>query len=276
MKYIDLFSGIGGFHLAMEKNNFEMVMACEKNEKARQTYKENFGEKYDLENETIFPKDVTLLNEKDIPDFDILCAGFPCQAFSRAGKQKGFEDTRGTLFFDVARILKEKQPEYFILENVSNLLNHDNGKTFEIISNTLSELGYFFDFKVIKLSDHGLPQYRPRIYIIGSKSKKKLNFPNKIDLKYNMSNVLEGECKREIGFTLRVGGRHSPINDRHNWDGYIVDNKEVRLNTEQAKKMQGFPEYFKFNKVSENQAMKQLGNSVSPEIVDQLIKSFII
>lgn len=276
MKYIDLFSGIGGFHLAMEKNNFEMVMACEKNEKARQTYKENFGEKYDLENETIFPKDVTLLNEKDIPDFDILCAGFPCQAFSRAGKQKGFEDTRGTLFFDVARILKEKQPEYFILENVSNLLNHDNGKTFEIISNTLSELGYFFDFKVIKLSDHGLPQYRPRIYIIGSKSKKELNFPNKIDLKYNMSNVLEGECKREIGFTLRVGGRHSPINDRHNWDGYIVDNKEVRLNTEQAKKMQGFPEYFKFNKVSENQAMKQLGNSVSPEIVDQLIKSFII
>lgn len=276
MKYIDLFSGIGGFHLAMEKNNFEMVMACEKNEKARQTYKENFGEKYDLENETIFPKDVTLLNEKDIPDFDILCAGFPCQAFSRAGKQKGFEDTRGTLFFDVARILKEKQPEYFILENVSNLLNHDNGKTFEIISNTLSELGYFFDFKVIKLSDHGLPQYRPRIYIIGSKSKKELNFPNKIDLKYNMSNILEGECKREIGFTLRVGGRHSPINDRHNWDGYIVDNKEVRLNTEQAKKMQGFPEYFKFNKVSENQAMKQLGNSVSPEIVDQLIKSFII
>lgn len=275
MKYIDLFSGIGGFHLAMEKNNFEMVMACEKNEKARQTYKENFGEKYDLENETIFPKDVTLLNEKDIPDFDILCAGFPCQAFSRAGKQKGFEDTRGTLFFDVARILKEKQPEYFILENVSNLLNHDNGKTFEIISNTLSELGYFFDFKVIKLSDHGLPQYRPRIYIIGSKSKKELNFPNKIDLKYNMSNVLEGECKREIGFTLRVGGRHSPIDDRHNWDGYIVDNKEVRLNTEQAKKMQGFPEYFKF-KVSENQAMKQLGNSVSPEIVDQLIKSFII
>lgn len=275
MKYIDLFSGIGGFHLAMEKNNFEMVMACEKNEKARQTYKENFGEKYDLENETIFPKDVTLLNEKDIPDFDILCAGFPCQAFSRAGKQKGFEDTRGTLFFDVARILKEKQPEYFILENVSNLLNHDNGKTFEIISNTLSELGYFFDFKVIKLSDHGLPQYRPRIYIIGSKSKKELNFPNKIDLKYNMSNVLDGECKREIGFTLRVGGRHSPIDDRHNWDGYIVDNKEVRLNTEQAKKMQGFPEYFKF-KVSENQAMKQLGNSVSPEIVDQLIKSFII
>lgn len=275
MKYIDLFSGIGGFHLAMEKNNFEMVMACEKNEKARQTYKENFGEKYDLENENVFPKDITLLNEKDIPDFDILCAGFPCQAFSRAGKQKGFEDTRGTLFFDVARILKEKQPEYFILENVSNLLNHDNGKTFEIISNTLSELGYFFDFKVIKLSDHGLPQYRPRIYIIGSKSKKELVFPEKINLKYNMSNVLGGECKREIGFTLRVGGRHSPINDRHNWDGYIVDNKEIRLNTEQAKKMQGFPEYFKF-KVSENQAMKQLGNSVSPEIVDQLIKSFII
>lgn len=275
MKYIDLFSGIGGFHLAMEQNGFEMVMACEKNEKARETYIENFGSKYDLENEKIFPKDVTLLNEKNIPDFDILCAGFPCQAFSRVGKQKGFEDTRGTLFFDVARILKSKNPEYFILENVANIIKHDKGKTFEVISNTLSELGYYFEFKILKLSNYGLPQYRPRIYIIGSKSKKEIIFPEPVKLKYNMSDVLGGKCKREIGFTLRVGGRHSPINDRHNWDGYIVDGKEIRLNVEQAKKMQGFPAEFKFN-VSENQSMKQLGNSVSPEIVDKLIKSFIV
>lgn len=275
MKYIDLFSGIGGFHLAMEQNGFEMVMACEKNEKARETYIENFGSKYDLENEKNFPKDVTLLNEKNIPDFDILCAGFPCQAFSRVGKQKGFEDTRGTLFFDVARILKSKNPEYFILENVANIIKHDKGKTFEVISNTLSELGYYFEFKILKLSNYGLPQYRPRIYIIGSKSKKEIIFPEPVKLKYNMSDVLGGKCKREIGFTLRVGGRHSPINDRHNWDGYIVDGKEIRLNVEQAKKMQGFPAEFKFN-VSENQSMKQLGNSVSPEIVDKLIKSFIV
>lgn len=171
MKYIDLFSGIGGFHLAMERNNFDLVLACENNEKARETYKLNFGDKYDLNNEKIFPKDITLLNEKEIPEFDILCAGFPCQAFSKAGKQRGFEDTRGTLFFNVAKILKEKKPEYFILENVSNLLKHDKGQTFEIISNSLTELGYFFDFKVIKLSDHGLPQFRPRVYIIGSRKK---------------------------------------------------------------------------------------------------------
>jgi DNA (cytosine-5)-methyltransferase 1 len=274
LKYIDLFSGIGGFHLACEKNGFELVMACEKNEKARQTYIENFGNKYDLKNEKIFPKDITLLNVSDVPDFNVLCAGFPCQAFSRAGKQKGFEDTRGTLFFDVARILKAKQPEYFILENVANLLKHDKGKTFEVISNTLKELGYYFEFKILKLSDYGLPQFRPRIYIIGAKNKDVLFFPEPKELKYNMSHVLNGKCNREIGFTLRVGGRKSPILDRHNWDGYIVEGNEVRLSIDQAKKMQGFPSDFIFN-VSENQAMKQLGNSVSPEIIDQIIKSFI-
>ena len=275
MKYIDLFSGIGGFHLAMERNNFELVLACENNEKARETYKLNFGDKYDLNNEKIFPKDITLLNEKEIPDFDILCAGFPCQAFSKAGKQRGFEDTRGTLFFNVAKILKEKKPEYFILENVSNLLKHDNGKTFEVISNSLTELGYFFDFKIIKLSDHGLPQFRPRVYIIGTRKKRTFNFPEKTSLKYNMSDILGGNCERDIGFTLRVGGRSSPIKGKHNWDGYIVDGKEVRLNIDQAKKMQGFPDDFKFD-VSEYQAMKQLGNSVSPEIIDQLVKSFML
>lgn len=272
MKYIDLFSGIGGFHIAMEKNGFECVFACEINKQARQTYKVNFGEKYNLENENFFATDITKINAKDIPDFDILCAGFPCQAFSRAGCKKGFDDTRGTLFFDVARILKEKQPEYFILENVANLLKHDKGKTFEVISNTLTELGYHFYYSILKTSSYGLPQHRPRIYIVGFRKNIDFQFPKPVELTTNMSDILGGDCNKKIGYTLRVGGRMSPIEDRHNWDGYIVNGKEVRLSVEQAKKMQGFPVDYIFP-VSYNQAMKQLGNSVSPVVIDFIVKN---
>lgn len=271
MKYIDLFSGIGGFHIAMENNGFDCVFACEINKHARQTYKSNFSKKYDLENEMFFATDITKINEKDIPDFDILCAGFPCQAFSKAGHKKGFDDTRGTLFFDVARILKEKNPKYFILENVANLLKHDEGKTFQVISNTLTQLGYSFEYKILKTSSYGLPQNRPRIYIVGFKEKTDFNFPQPVPLKTNMSDIFGANCNKEIGYTLRVGGRMSPINDRHNWDGYIVDGEEVRLSVEHAKKMQGFPDTYCFP-VSHNQAMKQLGNSVSPIVIDYIVK----
>lgn len=274
MKYIDLFSGIGGFHIAMENLGFECVLACEINKQARYTYKANFGKKYNLEDNNFFPEDITKIDSYNIPDFDILCAGFPCQAFSQAGHKKGFKDTRGTLFFDVARILKEKKPKYFILENVSNLLKHDSGKTFDIIKNTLTEIGYSFEYKILKTSSYGLPQHRPRIYIVGFLEKKVFSFPEPVGLLYNMSDILNGECNKEIGYTLRVGGRASPINDRHNWDGYIVNGKEVRLTIEQAKKMQGFPESFCFP-VSHNQAMKQLGNSVSPLVIEAIAKNII-
>lgn len=271
MKYIDLFSGIGGFHIAMENNGFDCVFACEINKHARQTYKSNFNKKYDLDNEMFFATDITKINEKDIPDFDILCAGFPCQAFSKAGHKKGFDDTRGTLFFDVARILKEKNPKYFILENVANLLKHDEGRTFQVISETLTQLGYSFEYKILKTSSYGLPQNRPRIYIVGFKEKKEFKFPQPVPLITKMSDIFGANCNKEIGYTLRVGGRMSPINDRHNWDGYIVNGEEVRLSVEHAKKMQGFPDTYHFP-VSHNQAMKQLGNSVSPVVIDYIVK----
>lgn len=272
MRYIDLFSGIGGFHVAMEKNGFTCVFACEINKHARQTYKANFNKKYNLENEDFFATDITQVNEKNIPDFEVLCAGFPCQAFSQAGHKKGFDDTRGTLFFDVARILKEKKPGYFILENVANLLNHDEGKTFKVISNTLKELGYSFEYKILKTSSYGLPQNRPRIYIVGFREKTNFEFPEPIPLNKTMSDILGGQCNKKIGYTLRVGGRMSPINDRHNWDGYIVNGEEVRLTINNAKEMQGFPSDYNFP-VSQNQAMKQLGNSVSPVVIDYIVKN---
>lgn len=161
LKFIDLFCGIGGFHLALKSLGGECVLACDIDEKCRKVYKDNFG---------IEPKeDITKLNEQEIPDFDILCGGFPCQAFSHAGKQGGLEDIRGTLFRDVCRILRAKKPSYFLLENVKNLKGHDGGKTWEIIHKTLVESGYQTYDSPIVLSPHqiGVPQHRERVFILG-------------------------------------------------------------------------------------------------------------
>lgn len=161
MKFIDLFSGIGGFHLALKSLGATCVLACDIDEKCRDMYKKNFG---------IEPKtDITKLEAKDIPDFDILCGGFPCQAFSHAGKQGGLDDTRGTLFRDVCRILRAKKPKYFLLENVKNLKGHDGGKTWTIIHKTLIESGYMTYDSPIVLSPHqiGVPQHRERVFILG-------------------------------------------------------------------------------------------------------------
>jgi len=274
MKYVDLFSGIGGFHLAMESFNFECVMACEKDLHARKTYLANYGKDYPYLYEDRFPEDITKIDISIMPDFDILCAGFPCQAFSQAGKQRGFEDTRGTLFFNVANILKTKKPSIFILENVKNLLLHDSGKTFSIIKNTLQELGYFIHYKVLNTAHYGLPQPRKRIYIVGFLKENNFKWPESKPLQFTMSDILGGECNREIGYTLRCGGRMSPINDKHNWDGFIVDNKEHRLTIKEACKMQGFPDNFIFP-VSNNQAMKQIGNSVSVPVIQAIINNIL-
>lgn len=185
IRFIDLFAGIGGIRLGLEQCLKELNIECECvftseiKPHAIQVYKENFP------NSTIYG-DITKIKTQDIPDFDMLLAGFPCQPFSSAGKQLGFEDTRGTLFFDIARILKEKQPTYFLLENVENLVIHDLskedkkngetiGKTLKTILSVLEDLGYFVNYKVLQASDFGVPQIRRRIYIVGSKL-------NKIDL----------------------------------------------------------------------------------------------
>ena len=265
LTFIDLFAGIGGFHLALHNVGAECVFASEWDESARLTYETNFAKiSPKLFRNGNFAGDITSVDKKIIPDFDILCAGFPCQPFSQAGFKKGFADIRGTLFFDIAEIIRVKQPKAFFLENVRGLYSHDEGRTFETIKKTLTEkLGYSFHHSIVKASDHGLPQHRPRLFMVGFKDNDaEFEFPKTRKLKFTMSDVMKGEVDREIGYTLRVGGKRSPIDDRRNWDGYIVDGEIRRLTPSEGKKMQGFPASFKFP-VSDSEALKQLGNSVA-------------
>lgn len=162
MKIVSLFSGIGGFEQGIKESNLkgEIVFASEIDKHAKISFTANFPN-------INLHGDITQVNEKEIPDHDLLVAGFPCQSFSIAGKQQGFEDIRGTLFFDIVRILNEKKPKYILLENVKNLISHDKGNTFKTIINLLNELDYTIDFTILNSSDAGLPQNRERTYIIG-------------------------------------------------------------------------------------------------------------
>lgn len=156
--FIDLFCGLGGFRLALESYGAKCVFSSDIDKHVSETYKNNFGD-YPL-------SDITKVDEKEIPKHDILCAGFPCQAFSISGKQKGFEDTRGTLFREVVRIAKYHQPELLLLENVKNLEKHDNGRTFKVIKENIENIGYNMYSKVINASRYGVPQSRERIYMV--------------------------------------------------------------------------------------------------------------
>jgi len=158
MKFFDLFAGIGGFRLGMERNGHECIGSCEIDKYARQIYAKNFGQEPEY-------RDATKLNPKELPDFQCLCAGFPCQSFSLAGQRGGFEDTRGTLFFEIIRIAREKQPSILFLENVKGLLSHDKGKTYRTILTTLDEVGYDCEFMLVN-SKYFVPQNRERIFII--------------------------------------------------------------------------------------------------------------
>lgn len=188
MKFIDLFAGIGGFRYAFESFGCECVFSSEFNKFCQESYKLNFNE--------IPHGDITLIDEKDIPSFDILCAGFPCQPFSVAGKQKGFEDTRGTLFFDIARIVNFHKPKILFLENVKNLKAHNNGETFKVISNTLDELNYNIYYKVMNAKDFGLPQNRERITIICIRKdidNGKFVFPDKVSNFMTIADIKESD-----------------------------------------------------------------------------------
>ena len=189
MRIVSLFSGIGGFELGINNSNLdgEFVFSSEIDIHAATSYLSNY------KNNNLHG-DITKINEKDIPNHELLVGGFPCQAFSIAGRQKGFNDTRGTLFFDVARILKEKKPKYLLLENVKNLVSHDEGKTFKIIINTLNELGYTIDFSIINSVEAGLPQNRERTYIVGILSGKTTN------IKYDRRNKKINELKHIINY----------------------------------------------------------------------------
>jgi len=205
IKFIDLFCGIGGFRLAFEKYKCECVFSSDIDKYACHTYELNFG---------INPQsDITKIDLSKIPNFDILCAGFPCQPFSIAGKRLGFEDIRGTLFFDIARIIKAKQPKTFFLENVRGITNHDAGRTLSVILEILNKLGYYVEWKVLNSKEYGVPQNRDRWYCVGFRKdiyddmKVKFVWPKKKKIKINLSDILEKKvsgykisdiCKRNI------------------------------------------------------------------------------
>ncbi len=269
-RFIDLFAGIGGFHYAFHELGAECVFASEIDPHARNTYQHNLKSiSPKLFEANKFNDDILKITYddigKEIPDFDILCAGFPCQPFSQAGFKRGFKeakDSRGNMFFRIRDIIKVKRPKAIFLENVRHLLKHDGGQTFSIIKDIIDkELKYDFHYGIVKASDFGLPQHRPRLFMVGFRKEDKyttpFEHPQKVPLKMTMSDVMSG------------------LDDRRNWDSYLVNNEHVRLTSKEGLIMQGFPESFRFP-VTETQAMKQLGNSVAVNAIraygDQIIK----
>ena len=201
--FIDLFAGIGGFRLALEDFGGYCVFSSEWDKNSQETYSKNFGE--------IPHGDITKIKEQDIPHHNVICAGFPCQAFSISGKMKGFEDTRGTLFFDVARIAKYHKPEILFLENVKNFTKHDNGRTLKVVLETLEEIGYNPFYKVLKSSNYEVPQARERVYIIAFRKNlnvKEFNYPEPKEIVKVAKDILEPE----------------PVSDR-----YYINRKDINI-----------------------------------------------
>ena len=183
--FIDLFAGLGGFRIALETLGAKCVYSSEINKNAREIYYKNFKD--------IPDGDITKINAKNIPNHDILCAGFPCQAFSISGKQKGFDDTRGTLFFDVARIVKMKQPKIVFMENVKNFASHNAGRTLQTVYKIINDLGYNFNYKVLNATDYGIPQKRERIYMVCFRNdiyNGAFSFPEPIKLTKHVEDIL--------------------------------------------------------------------------------------
>ncbi len=214
IKFIDLFAGVGGFHYAF-KDGANCVFASEWDKNARQTYLENWGE--DLQKEdAVFAGDITKVNYSQLPSFDILCGGFPCQAFSIAGKKLGFNDTRGTLFFNILEIIKEKSPRVVFLENVKNLTSHDSGKTFQVILASLEELGYSVHYKVLNGLTYGnVPQNRERIFIVGFKNKEdyeRFEFPKEEMRTKSLKDLIDFNKKVDEKYYYRA--EKSPISKK--------------------------------------------------------------
>lgn len=312
-KFIDLFAGIGGIRLAYQNLGGKCVFSSEWNNFAKKTYEANFGE--------VPFGDITKISEKSIPDHDVLVAGFPCQPFSIAGvskknalgKNHGFlDETQGTLFFDIARILKHKKPKAFMLENVKNLVSHDKGNTFKVIKNTLTELGYTIYFKVLD-SKHFVPQHRERIIVVGFNDnhfngKEKFQFPilpepaakikdileEQIAVKYTLTDKLwiylqnyAAKHKAQgngFGFGMTdLNGISRTISARYYKDGSEIlipqmDSNPRRLTPRECARLQGFPDEFIIT-VSDNQAYRQFGNSVTVPLIQavgkQLVKSLL-
>lgn len=285
--FIDLFAGIGGIRLGFESVGGHCVFSSEFDEDACTTYQANFGE---------HPAgDITKIKAQDIPDFDILLGGFPCQAFSIIGKRLGFADeTRGTLFFDIERILREKKPKAFMLENVRNLTAHDGGKTFKIILSHLEALGYMVYAKVLNALDYGCCQKRERIIIVGFLEPVLFSFPQPCAEKVKLQDILETNVppKYYVRENIRdsrlarlkdpnyprpyishenIGGSITP----HPYSAalragasanYILINDERRPTEREMLRIQGFPDSYKIV-LPYGKVKKQCGNSVAVPVM---------
>ena len=307
--FIDLFAGIGGIRLAYQNLGGKCVFTSEWDKYSKQTYQANFGE--------LPHGDITQIDEKDIPDHDILLGGFPCQPFSIAGVSKknamgrlhGFEDeTQGTLFFDVARIIAHKKPKAFMLENVKNLVSHDKGNTFKIIIKTLKELGYSVHFKVLD-GKHFVPQHRERIIIVGFRNeifqgKEGFEFPNMPEANFKIIDILEDEIQAKYTLSDKLWNYLQEYAIKHKAKGngfgfgmtnlngisrtmsarYYKDGAEIlipqegknprRLTPRECARLQGFPDSF-IIPVSDNQAYKQFGNSVVVPLMQAVGKNIV-
>jgi DNA (cytosine-5)-methyltransferase 1 len=297
-RFIDLFAGIGGTRLAFEAAGGECVFSSEWDKDAQNTYEANFGE--------IPHGDITKIKASDIPNFDILLAGFPCQPFSSIGQRQGFKhQTQGTLFYDVLRILEVKRPAAFLLENVVGLVNHDGGNTFAVILQSLNELGYSVHHQVLDAADYGVPQHRKRIYIVGY---------DKTQLQRGITHLWPKKSRKHvfIGPFVEIGVTDRSIS-KHLQDGYlfklsdgrpqIIDRRSrlkvktlvasyhkiqrltgtfvkdgptgLRLLTDnECKAIMGFPKSFKIP-VSRTQMYRQLGNSVAVPVVTAIAREMV-
>ena len=294
IKFIDLFCGIGGFRVAMDEacteNNIvpKCVFSSDIDKYCQDSYENNFGHRP--------AGDITQVDVKSIPDHDILFAGFPCQPFSIIGQMKGFDDTRGTLFFHIANILKEKMPKAFILENVKQLVGHNGGQTLKVILKTLSDLGYHVQYAVLNALDYGLPQKRERVLIVGHREPILFSFPSpvrpfrplseilerKVDQKYHASEYIREKrknshksayklsiwhenksgniCSYPYSCALRAGASYN----------YLLVNGERRLTPREMFRLQGFPDTYQIIN-NDTQARKQAGNAVPVNLVKATI-----
>jgi len=294
-KFIDLFAGIGGLRIPFQDIGGECIFTSEMDKYSQLTYQENFGE--------VPSGDITTIDEKVIPPHDLLLAGFPCQAFSLAGKREGFDDTRGTLFFDVARILDFHQPKAFLLENVKGLKNHDQGKTLQTIIRVLNKMDYNLHIEVLNAKNFGLPQNRERIFIVGFKEMVNFEFPRKCNIKTKLGDILEKEVDGKYTISNKIWKNHkvrkekaqskgygfgyslfnkeseytSTISARYYKDGSEIlieqeNNNPRMLTPREASRLQGFPADFKIP-VSNTQAYKQFGNSVPVNVIKAIAKN---
>jgi len=259
MKYLSLFSGVGGFELGIGDKH-ECIGYSEIDKYATEVYQKHFPNHKNY-------GDITKINEKELPDFDLLVGGFPCQAFSIAGKRGGFEDTRGTLFFEIARIVREKQPRLLLLENVKGLLSHDKGQTFYTIISTLDELGYDIQWQVLNSKNHGVPQNRERVFIIGhlrGTSRPEV-FPIGQDDK-------ESAESREVCTSATVSTRTGSTAGGQQFIG--EDASIRRLTPKECERLQGFPDNWTEG-CSDTQRYKCCGNAVTVNVIRDIISKLL-